>query len=209
LQAIDALQGIGWGAVEVAGLWELYEAARSEEDKAKSSKLEITMGGAAGGQGAAAGGAGALALGVLSRVLTTLHLLYEVRPAPMRALARTGLCARPRRALDVRSESAAGTARCSIRQMHSGSLTHFPGGTQLTRRMTPAVVCSRVGRIGRGTTSCVSRARSAAAAPLPASAAAAPGIKASLAMQSLHSCVMSIFLSSCSARLACASQTWR
>lgn len=86
---MDALQGIGWGADEVDTLWRIYEAARAEEDKAKAKAggviLETgdgaTQGSSAGGgsQGFGGGGAGALALGVLSRLLTTLQLLYDVR----------------------------------------------------------------------------------------------------------------------------------
>ncbi len=90
-QMVDALRSIGLGADETATLWQLHEAARAEEEKENGAatagvfvSMQPTQAGGNGGAGGPGpegnnmGGAGTFALGVLSQLLTTLHLLYEV-----------------------------------------------------------------------------------------------------------------------------------
>ncbi|KAK9806231.1 hypothetical protein WJX72_006639 [[Myrmecia] bisecta] len=86
-QAMAELKEAGLGQEEVEVLWQLYNEARAEEDKAnQQSKAAGQQGGAAaeGAEQAPAAGAsvgtglrvGGLTLGVLSRLLTVLRLMY-------------------------------------------------------------------------------------------------------------------------------------
>ena len=70
MQALDELREAGLNEEQVELLWDLYLRARALADGNKPSR-----GGSGGGNKPRMGG---LALGVLSRLLNVLHLMYTV-----------------------------------------------------------------------------------------------------------------------------------
>ena len=78
-QALEELREAGLNEEQVELLWDLYLRARAEEERGASR-------GGAGADAAAAGGSkgarlGGMSLGVISRLLITLHLMYKVAPS--------------------------------------------------------------------------------------------------------------------------------
>ena len=83
MQALEELRQAGLDAEGIDSLQKLYTEIRAEEDRAKEAQNQ----GAGGGEGAvptrpsqrgAALKLGGLATGVISRLLTTLKLIYDV-----------------------------------------------------------------------------------------------------------------------------------
>ena len=72
-QALEDLSEAGLHEEQVELLWDLYLRARAQEDPGSAAR-----GASADAEGAQSARLGGLSLGIISRLLITLHLMYQV-----------------------------------------------------------------------------------------------------------------------------------